>query len=202
MFSFQINSTGSLKILPNIDLGPKPQASLGVQLRQSMIAREHALASSMDHRNISPLTMSSLRRPIGSAHSSRRANQQNRTLNSVTPQTIDSNVMGGLYEQLSNDSMSTTKKFNPRSTNTSRSNIHMVKAKNDRARQKQHVELKTILVQPCRQPISGDSDLEETIPNSIEIMRKFGGPVSAFERNLRYNYQRQLNQFRNGSKKY
>lgn len=145
--------------------------------------------------------MYSSRRPIRSAHSDRRANQQNRILHSQTPQTVDSSVMGGLYEQLSNDSMSTTKKSNPRTTNTSRSNIHMVKTKNDRAREKQHVELKTIFVQPCRKLISGDNDLEETIPNSIEIMRKFGGPISAFERNLRYNFHRQLNLFRNGSTK-
>jgi hypothetical protein len=145
--------------------------------------------------------MYSARRPIGSAHSGRQANQRSCTLHSQTPQTVESNVMGGLYEQLSDDSMSTTRKSYPKRTNTSRSNIHMVKTKNDRARQKQHVELKTILVQPYRPPLTSDSDLEETIPNSIEIMRQFGGPLSAFERNLRYNYHRQLNQFRNGSTK-
>lgn len=77
----------------------------------------------------------------------------------------------------------------------------MIKTKTDRARQKQNFELKTLLVQPCKQPIFGDTELEESIPNSIELMRSIGGPVTPFESNLRYNYHRQLNQFRNGATK-
>lgn len=146
--------------------------------------------------------MCSSRRPIGNAHSGRRTNQQNRILYSQTPQTTETNVMGGLYEQISSDSSSSTaKRSYTRSTTNSRSTMHMVKTKNERARQKQQIELKTILVRPCRPPISGDSDLEETIPNSIEIMRRIGGPITTFEKNLRFNYHRQLNQFRNGSNK-
>jgi len=145
--------------------------------------------------------MSSTRRAVGSAHSGRRNYQQNRVSFSQTPQTIETNVMSGFYEQLPTDSSASLKKLYPRSTNTSRATIHMVKTKNDRARLKQHIGLKTILVEPCKQPILGDHKLEETIPNSIEIMRRLGGPVTAFESNLRYNYRRQLNQFRNGSTK-
>jgi hypothetical protein len=183
-------------------LGPKPQASLGVQLRQSTIAREHARATVLDHRSTSPLIMSSPRRTIGSAHSGHRnCQQQCRVLNSQISQTNETNITGGLYEQLPIDSFSTIKKSYPRSTNTSRSTIHMLKTKNDRARKKQNIELKTILVQPFRQPIFGDSELEETIPNSIEIMRSLRGPITPFESNLRYNYHRQLNQFRNTSTK-
>lgn len=180
--------------MPNIDFGPKPQASLSVQLQQAAITRQHALASSMDRPLISPLTMCSSRRPIGSAHSARRTNQQNRT--------TDATAIGGLYERVSTDSSTTVKKSYPRSTNTSRTTMYRVKTKNDRARQKQHVELKTILVQPSQQVIPGDSDSEEIIPNSIEIMRQLGGHVSAFEKNLKLNYRRQLHQFRNGASKY
>lgn len=146
--------------------------------------------------------MHSARRPGGSAHSSRRPNQATQPLPSQTPQTPQTpqtNLFGGLYEQLSTDSATSARKSNSRSTNSSRTTLRMAKTKNDRARQKQQIELKTVLVQPCRPPVSGDSDLEESIPNSIDIMRKLGGPVSAFEKTLRYNYQRQLNKFRNGS---
>lgn len=191
-----------MRAVANINFGPKPLASLGVQLQQSAITRQHALENSIDHRIISPLTMSSSRRAVGSAHSGHRPNQQNRTLYSQTPQTTETNAMGGLYEQLSTDSSSSTaKKSHPRSRNNSRSTMHMLKTRNERARQKQQIDLKTVLVRPCRPPIFGDGNLEETIPNSIEVMRRLGGPVTAFERNLRYNYHRQLNHFRNGSNK-
>lgn len=166
------------------------------------MTREHALASHNEHRIISPLTMTSSRRPGGSAHSSRRPNQQSHLLNCQTPQTNEASLLGGLYEQLSTDSVSTTKKSNVRSTNSSRTALHMLKTRNERARQKQQVELKTLLVNPCRPPVEGDSDLDESIPNSIEVMRRLGGSVSAFEKNLRFNYQRQLSQFRVGSKKH
>jgi len=146
--------------------------------------------------------MSSPRRAIGSAHSPRRTYpQQSRVSNSKIPQTTETKIVGGLYEQGTIDSSTTAKKSYPRSINTSRSTIRMLKTKNERARQKQHIELKTSLVQPCRQPIFGDSELEETIPNSIEIMRNLCGPITPFESNLRYNYRRQLNQFRNTSTK-
>lgn len=188
--------------MPNINFGPKPQASLGVQLQQSAITRQHALATSMDRQLISPLTMYTPRRPVGSAHSARRANPPNRTSYSQIPQTTETNVSGGFYEQLSTDSTTSASKFYPRSTNTSRTTMHRVKTKNERARQKQHVELKTILVQPSQQVISGDSDSEEFIPNSMRIMRRLGGHLSAFEKNLELDYRRQLIQFRNGASKY
>ena len=189
-------------MLPNINLGPKPQASLSVQLRQSAITRENALGTSTttDNRSCaSPLSMASSKRTAGnlsSARSSRRANQQYRVvLPQQTPST-DTNVMGGFYEQSTIDSASTIKKPYPRSTNTSRSTLNMLKTKNERARQKQQMELKTILVNPCRQPTTTDGGLEEVIPNSIEIMRKLGGPIPAFESNLRFSYNRQLKQYR------
>jgi hypothetical protein len=198
IFSLQTKSTGLSKTLTNIDFGPKPQASLGIQLRQSTIARENALATSIDHQVLSPLGISSPRRALGSGHSSRRTNQEHRVSFSQSPQKNETNIMGGLYEQLSDSSFSLKKTY-PRSTNTSRSTIHMLKTKNERERQKQNIVLKTTIVNPSRQPILVDNELEEAIPNSIEIMRKIGGPVTAFESNLRYNYHRQLNQFRNGS---
>jgi hypothetical protein len=139
--------------------------------------------------------MSSSRRAAGTTHSSHRIYQQNRTSYSQTAHTPDTNVPGGLYEELTDSS--SEKKSYQRSPNNSRSAMHMVKAKNVRAKQKQIIELKTVIVKPCRQPISTDSDLEESIPNSLEVMRKLGGSVTAFEKNLRYNYRRQLNQYRN-----
>lgn len=146
--------------------------------------------------------MSSSRRPVGSAHSARLTyQQQQRISQSQTPQIIHTSVVGGLYEKVTNDSSSSIKKSYPRSTNTSRTTVHMLKTKNDRARKKQNIELKTILVPPGQQPTFGDTDLEQAIPNSIEMMRKIGGSLTAFERNLRSNYHRKLNQFRNGATK-
>ena len=151
--------------------------------------------------------MGSSRRTGGSAHSSRRpaaANQQPLLTHCQTPQTHtnETSLLGGFCEELSTDSLSSTKKSNVRSMNSSRTALHMLKTKNERARQKQQVELKTILVNPCQASIDDETDLEESIPNSIEIMRRLGGSVSAFEKNLRSNYQRQLTQFRASSKKY
>jgi hypothetical protein len=81
--------------------------------------------------------------------------------------------------------------------------MHMLKTKNNRTRQKQNIDLKTLLVEPWKQVLttSNDDVLDETIPNSLEIMHKMCGPATPFERNLRYNFRRQLNQFRNGSMK-
>jgi hypothetical protein len=148
--------------------------------------------------------MSSSKRPagsIGSARSSRRVNQQYRVVLSQATPATDTTVMGGLYEQLTEVSGLTVKKSFPRSTNTSRSTLNLLKTKNDRVRQKHQMELKTILVNPSRQPITGDGAFQESIPNSIEIMRKLGGHVPAFERNLRFNYNRQLKHFRISSTK-
>ncbi|CAF0947711.1 unnamed protein product [Rotaria sp. Silwood1] len=198
----KITNNGPIKALSKINFGSKPQASLSVQLRQSTIARENALATAADHRSITPLSMSSSKRAAGgSAHSSRRNYQQHRLPYPLTPPPTETYIIGGLYEQSASDTSSTMKKPFMRTTNTSRSTVHMIKTKTDRAREKQHIELKTMLVKPCRQLITSDSTLEETIPNSIETMRKLGGSISAFERNLRYTYHRQLNQFRNNLKK-
>lgn len=202
LISFQTNLSATSKVLPNINFGPKPQASLSVQLQQSAITRQHAMASSTDRQLISPMTMCSARRPVGSAHSARRTNPPNRMSSSQIPQTTETNVSGGFYEQLSTDSTASTRRFYPRSTNTSRTTMHRVKTKNERARQKQQVELKTILVQPSQAVISGDNDSEEFVPNSIRIMRQLGGHLSAFEKNLELDYRRHLIQFRNGASKY
>ncbi|CAF0939024.1 unnamed protein product [Rotaria sordida] len=177
-------SNAKIKVLSKINFGPKPQASLSVQLRQSAIARENALTTAADHRSTTPLSMSSSKRAAGgSAHSSRRSHQKYRFLYPQTPPPSETYTIG------------------VKSTNTSRSKVHMIKTKTDRARKQQHTELKTILVKPCRQLLTSDNTLEETIPNSIETMRQLRGSIPAFEKNLRYTYHKQLNKFRNDLKK-
>jgi hypothetical protein len=91
------------------------------------------------------------------------------------------------------------KRARARSTNSSRTSMHMLKTKNERTRQKQNIQLKTLLVEPWKQTLYSDSILDEAIPNSLEIMHKMCGPATPFERNLRRNFHRQLYQFRNGS---
>ncbi len=172
---------------------------MGVQLRQSAIAREHALSATHDRRAATPLSISSAKRTISSAHSSRhQQQQQTRTLQS--PLSNDTNLTNHLPEQLTKDSSSTSlRRARARSTNSSRSTMHMLKSKNHRTRQKQNIELKTLLVEPWKQMLYGDGILDETVPNSLEIMHKMCGPATPFERNLRQNFHRQLNQLRHGS---
>lgn len=77
--------------------------------------------------------------------------------------------------------------------------MHMLKTKNERYRQKQQGELKTLLVEPWKQPSWTDGTLEEAIPNSIDLMHRMCGPATPFERNLRQKYHQQLHQYRNGT---
>jgi hypothetical protein len=135
-----------------------------------------------------------------SAHSSRRPQQHSQPIQSQTPLLTETNIAGGLYEPLTQN-LSSLKRQCARNMNTSRTTIRMMQTKNDRTRQKQHIELKTILVNPCRQPSWKDGSLDKSIPNSIDMMRKSGGPVTAFERHLRRIYHQQLNQFRTTSVK-
>ncbi|CAF2878069.1 unnamed protein product [Rotaria sp. Silwood2] len=198
----KITNNGPVKAVSKFNFGPKPQASLSVQLRQSTIVRENTLATATDHRSITPLSMSSSKRAAGgSAHSSRRNHQQYRLPYPQTPPPTETYIIGGLYEQSTSETSSTIQKPLVRNASTRRSTVHSIKTKTNRAREKQHIDLKTVSVKPCRRLIKSDTTLEETIPNSIETMRKLGGPITAFEKNLRYTYHRQLNQFRTNLKK-
>jgi len=77
-----VNGTNQVKNLPTISLGPKPQPALGVQLRQSTIAREHALSATHDRHLSTSLSLSSSKRTMSSAHSNHPSQQQYRTLQS------------------------------------------------------------------------------------------------------------------------
>jgi hypothetical protein len=187
-----------VKRLPYVNLGSKLQPSLGVQLRQSAIARERALSASNEHRSATPLSMSS-KRTAGSAHSTHRYHQQQyRT--SQTPLSNDVNSNLSVHERLTGES-APVRKVRARSTTSSRTTMHMLKTKNDRTRQKQNGELKTLLVEPWKQAAWSDEILDDNIPNSLEIMHRMCGPATPFERNLRYSYHRQLKQYRNGTMK-
>jgi len=110
------------------------------------------------------------------------------------------NSSSNAHEQLTGESSSISlRRARARSTNSSRSTMNMLKTKNNRTRQKQNIELKTLLVEPWKQSLYSDGILDDTIPNSLEIMHKMCGPATPFERNLRYNFHRQLHQLRNGS---
>jgi len=147
----------------------------------------------------------SSKRTTSSAHSSlhhrhHHPQQQHRTLES--PLSAEINSTNNTPEQSTRELSSVSvKKARTRSINSSRSTIHMVKTKNDRTRQKQNIELKTQLVEPWKHPLYGTKILDDKIPNSLELMNNMCGPATAFEQNLRYNFHRQLNQFRNGSMK-
>ncbi len=195
-----MNGTNQIKNLPNISLGPKPQPALGVQLRQSTIAREHALSATYDRHLSTPLSLSTSKRTMSSAHSSHPSQQQYRTLQS--PLSNETDATNHTHEQIGSElSANSVRKARAKSTNSSRSTMNMLKTKNDRTRQKQNIQLKTVLVEPWKQPIYMDGILDEPIPNSLEIMHKMCGPATPFERNLRDNFHRQLNQFRSSSMK-
>lgn len=79
--------------------------------------------------------------------------------------------------------------------------MHLLKTKNQRTKQKQNDKLKTHLDEPWKQMSSNDIIFGDAIPNSLDIMQKICGPGTAFERNLRSNFQRQLKILRSSSLK-
>ncbi|CAF3355363.1 unnamed protein product [Rotaria sp. Silwood1] len=188
-----------VKKLSQISFGTKYPSSIITQLRQSAIAREHSFSTTNDNRISSPLSISSSKRNVVSAHSNHSYHQQQKYQASKSSLSNDMNTTGSIHEQLTGESSSSFRGARARSTTSSRSTMHMLKTKNERKRQKQYIELKTLLVDPYKQIPWNDGTLDESIPNSLEIMHKMCGPGTPFERNLRYNYQRQLNQLRNSS---
>ncbi|CAF0910395.1 unnamed protein product [Rotaria sordida] len=195
----QANGDNQVKKLSQISFGTKQPSSIITQLRQSAIIREQSFSTTNDNRISSPLSVSSSKRNIVSAHSNHNYCQQQKYQASKSSLSNDINTTGSIHEQLTRESSSSFKGVRARSTTSSRSTIRMLKTKNDRKRQKQNIELKTLLVDPYKQIPWNDGILDESIPNSLEIMHKTCGPGTPFERNLRYNYHRQLNLFRNGS---
>lgn len=140
--------------------------------------------------------MASSKRTISSAHSTQ---YQHRTLQSRLSNEMHS-TSSHAHEPLSRSSTSLSgRKTRAKSTNSSRTAMHMLKTRNDRSRQKQNIELRTVLVEPWKQPIYTDGILDEPIPNSLEIMYQMCGPATPFERNLRHSFRQQLTQFRTGA---
>ncbi len=183
-----------------MNFGPKPQPSLGVQLRQSAIAREHVLSAAYERQLPSPLSMASSKRTITSAYLNHR-NQSQQPPPHRTVESPSSRTSYAHQQYVRESPPPSAKRTRARSTTSSRSTMHMLQTKNNRIRQKQNVDLKTVLVEPWKQVLTSDDILDGTIPNSLEIMHKMCGPATPFEQNLRYTFRRQLTQFRNGSTK-
>ncbi|CAF2887224.1 unnamed protein product [Rotaria sp. Silwood2] len=195
------NGDNQVKKLAQINFSTKYSSPIITQLRQSAITRENSFLTANDNRSSSPLSISSSKRNVVSAHANHTYRQQRKSLASKSSLSNDMNTTSSLHEQLTGESFSSFKGARARSTTSSRSTMRMLKTKNDRQRQKQHIELKTLLVEPYKKIPWNDGTLDESIPNSLEIMHQMCGPGTPFERNLRYNYHRQLNQLRNGSTK-
>ena len=193
-----VNGHSQTNKFPNLNFGPKPQPSLGVQLRQSAIAREHVLSAAHDRQLPSPLSMASSKRTITSSYSNYR-NQPQQPYRAVHPPSSRASYAHQQYVR--ETPPPSAKKTRAKSTTSSRSTIHMLQTKNNRIRQKQNVDLKTVLVEPWKQVLTSDDILDGTIPNSLEIMHRMCGPSTPFEQNLRHSFRRQLTQFRNGSMK-
>lgn len=172
------------------------------QIRRAGLIRDHASTAGLtDQRTISPFSLySASKRTAITAYSSQRPplpyrNMQTRT----SAPSEDTNTAISAHERLTGESLSNFKRARAKSSTTSRTAMHLVKAKNERNRVKQQNELKNLLGEAFRKsPVDIDSTLEEAIPNSIDVMHKMCGPATAFERNLRQNYHRQLHQFRHG----
>lgn len=182
-------------------IGARHQPPIIVQLRQAAMAREAAFSAVSDRRIDSPLSISSAKRSTISASSNNYFNQQKSHPGFKSSLSNDINANYSMPEKLSGESMSSMKASRARSTLSSRSSMHMLKTRNERKRQKQYIELKTVLVDPWKQIPWNDGILEQSIPNSLEVMHKMCGPGTAFERNLRHSYQRQLSQLRIATKK-
>ncbi len=189
IYSFQTIPSQAKK-LPRISFGPKPQPSLVVQLRQSAIIRQNALLAANDQRIPTPRSISTPKRSVSSAHSSRHYQQQ-------SPFRHDVNSLGSFDDE----SLLPITRSRTRSAHSSRSTVYLLKTKTDRIRQKQNLGLKTVLVRPWRQASWNDEILDDKIPNSFDVMHTMCGPATPFERNLRNNYHKQLSLFRNNSRK-
>lgn len=205
-FTFQtipilIEVENQAKKLSQINITPKHQHPITTQGRHSAATRDYSYSSTNEHRSISPLSLASAKRPTASAHSNYRHSQQQRYQPSKSSLSNDVNTVNNTNELAPRESAAPSRAARARSSTSSRSTMYMLKTKNDRKRQKQQVALKTLLVDPWKQMPWNDGISDETIPNSLDIMHKMCGPATPFERNLKYNYHRQLNQLRHASAK-
>ena len=180
-----------MKTTSNTHLPTQSDSSVNAQLRQSAITRDR-VASSLSFPS------SSKRTNIGSA----QLNQQQLRAPSAQTSTLqpqESDSSNALHEKLTGQSLTALRRPRTKSAIRTRSAVQKLTKKNERYRRQQRGELKTLLVDPWKQPSWTDGTLEEAIPNSIDVMHKMCGPATAFERNLRQNYHRKLLQYRHGT---
>ena len=187
-----VTSVGPMKRISTAHLPTQPDASVNAQLRQSAITRDR-VASSLSFP-------SSSKRTITANAQLNQLQQQLRTPSAQTSslQPQESESSNALHEKLIGQSLSAMRRSRAKSATRTRSAMQMLTKKNERHRRQHRGELKTLLVDPWKQPSWTDGTLEEAIPNSIDVMHKMCGPATAFERNLRQNYHRKLLQYRHG----
>jgi hypothetical protein len=163
------------------------------------MTRDHVLSTLHGNHNPTSLPISSLQRINSSARSSQQQEQYQTSSAEISGLSNRIKSNSNLHEQLAGDLFSSMQKSRKKTATTSRSAMHMLKARSDRHRQKQQTELQTLLVEPWKQMARTENTLNQSIPNAIDVMRKMCGTATPFERNLRQNYHRQLCQYRNGS---
>ncbi|UJR25872.1 hypothetical protein I4U23_007222 [Adineta vaga] len=188
--SFQVNPTNQMRKFPGMNFGPQPQPSLAAQLRQSAIIRRNNLLTTNDPRLLTPLSSPIPKRSLNSAHSNRQYQQQELQMRH------EINSIGSNDDQFNEEPLPSTSRPRAKSAYSSRSTVHLLKAKNDRMRQKHSIELKSILIKPWKTETCNDDVLGDPIPNSLDMMHKMCGPATPFERNLRQDYHKQLSQYR------
>lgn len=196
-----VTSVGPVKSVSNKHLTTQPESSVNAQLRQSAITRDRVASAVYDRHLGSSLSYPSSKRtitgsaPLNQSHHPLRA--PSAQTSSFLPQESDSSNI--LHEKLTGQSLSSLRRPRAKSSTSTRSAMHLLTKKNERYRRQHRGELKTLLVDPWKQPSWTDTTLEEAIPNSIDVMHKMCGPATAFERNLRQNYHRQLFRYRHGA---
>lgn len=186
--------------LPTLINSARIDLSLKTQLHQSSQVRESTMAATADRRSFSPISVSSSRRAVGAISHQQRPRQYFRSVYVQTPYSnTESNTNTVRDTHRDAASIPTVKPLSIRQRSSTRLSMHLLKTKNERSREQQKTGLKSVLVKPCREPKLSDCSLNDNIPNSIEVLRRMGGPITPFEHQLRFNYKKQLNRFRNGS---
>ncbi|CAF0773684.1 unnamed protein product [Adineta ricciae] len=194
-FSF---SSHPIQRFPSMNFGLKSQPSLAAQLRQSAITRQNVLLATNDLRPSTPASSPTPKRHNTSAHSGRHCHQQQYQ---ELPMKYEVNSICS-NDELSNDELPLSlRRPRAKSAYSSRSTVHLLKAKNDRIRQQHHIELKSLLIKPWKTASWNDVALETSIPNSLDMMHRMCGPATPFERILRQDFRKRLNLYRHNSVK-
>ena len=184
--SKQVDGIDPIQQVPDFPLGPKSQTALDIQLRQSAITRDQVLSARNSCYPDSTRSPSLSKRSHTSAHP-RHPQRPIRTSSS------SSNGKSSLSDLASDCTDTSLRLSRAKSSFITRPVLEMLKRKNERMRQQQKLELKTILVEPWRQLPFCHHTSADSIPNSIDILHRLCGQPTTFERNLREDYYRQLN---------